>query len=267
MKKALNRILKIGALLLPALACLGFASPDQEAAFRKAQEAEYETVREAELKTEREAGREAADTMAEQFYITEITDGIFARIEGKSFKSSCTLPREELRYLHVLHKDKDGRTHEGEMIVNRHIAQDVLEILKALYENGYPIEKIRLVDEYGADDERSMADNNSSAFNFRNVSYSKTLSKHSLGMAVDINPLYNPYTKLVNGKRSIEPANGAPYLDRDAAFDYKLVKGDLCYRLFTEHGFTWGGEWTNSKDYQHFEIPSDVIARLYPGAR
>lgn len=200
----------------------------------------------------------------EAFYISEITDDIFARIKGKSFKDDCTLPREDLRYLHVLHKDIDGNTHEGEMIVNKHIAEDVLDILRQLYENNYPIEKIRLVDEYNADDELSMEDNNSSSFNFRFISHTNRVSKHGLGLAVDINTLYNPYTKVVDGERIIEPVTGEPYLDRDASFDYKIDKDDLCYKLFREHGFEWGGEWTDRKDYQHFEMPDEKIAEWYP---
>ena len=155
----------------------------------------------------------------EAFYITEITDDIFARIKGKSFKDDCTLPREDLRYLHVLHKDKDGTTHEGEMIVNKHIAEDVLSILQELYKNNYPIEKMRLIDEYNADDELSMEDNNSSSFNFRFISHTTRISKHGLGLAVDINTLYNPYTKVVDGERIVEPVTGEPYLDREASFD------------------------------------------------
>lgn len=198
------------------------------------------------------------------FYITEITDEIFARIKGKSFKDNCTVPREDLRYLHVLHKDLDGNTHEGEMIVNYHIAEDVLDILKTLYEADYPIERIRLVDEYDADDETSMRDNNSSSFNFRFISHTTRVSKHGLGLAVDINTLYNPYTKVVDGERIIEPATGEPYLDRTADFPYKIDENDLCYKLFIEKGFEWGGSWTDRKDYQHFEIPTDVINEWYP---
>ena len=200
----------------------------------------------------------------DSFYITEITDEIFDRIYGKSFKEDCTLPREELRYLHVLHRDLDGNIHEGEMIVNRHIAEDVLEILRQLYEADYPIERIRLVDEYDADDEASMEDNNSSAFNFRFISHTTRVSKHGLGLAVDINTLYNPYTKIVHGERMIEPINGEPYLDRDADFPYKIDESDLCYKLFIEHGFEWGGAWEDRKDYQHFEIPDGMIAEWYP---
>ncbi len=198
------------------------------------------------------------------FFITRINDELFKRIKGKSFKDNCTVPKEDLRYLHVLHKDLDGNTHEGEMIVNYHIAEDVLDILRKLYEADYPIEKIRLVDEYDADDETSMRDNNSSSFNFRFISHTTRVSKHGLGLAVDINTLYNPYTKVVDGERIIEPATAEAYLDRNADFPYKIDENDLCYKLFIEKGFEWGGSWTDRKDYQHFEIPTDKIAEWYP---
>ena len=222
------------------------------------------SVSEAEPAAESESGKESEMTKIDKdFYITGITDEIFDRMKGKSFKDDCTVPREDLRYLHVLHKNIDGDVLEGEMVVNKYIAEDVLEILKELYENDYPIERMVLIDEYDADDEASMEDNNSSSFNFRLISHTNRVSKHGLGMAVDINTLYNPYTKVADGKRIIEPITGEPYLDRDASFPYKIEKGDLCYKLFTEHGFVWGGDWTNRKDYQHFEIPESVIEKLY----
>ena len=139
------------------------------------------------------------------------------------------------------------------MGINKDIADDVLEIFKELYESGYQIEKVRLVDEYDADDESSMSDNNSSAFNFRFISHTTKISKHGMGMAVDINTLYNPYVKTVDGELSIEPANAADYVERSRDFSHKIDHDDLCYKLFTEHGFEWGGDWTHSKDYQHFE--------------
>ena len=212
------------------------------------------------------AAEEAAVPEAgdDPFYILPISDELFARIWGKSFKEDCTLPREDLRYLHVLHRDLEGNEHEGEMIVNVHIAGDVLDILKKLYEADYPIEKIRLIDEYGADDELSMEDNNSSSFNFRFISHTTRISKHGLGLAVDINTLYNPYTKIVDGERIVEPVTAEAYLDREADFPYKIDEDDLCYRLFIEKGFEWGGSWEDRKDYQHFEIPTAQIAVWYP---
>lgn len=236
-----------------------------------------ETVEEEETEPGAAAGDEAEvpDTAAESeaavpdageaFYMTEISDALFARMEGKTFKADCTLPREDLRYLHVLHVDEAGEVHEGEMVVNYHIAEDVLEILRKLYEAGYPIERMRLMDEYDADDETAMRDNNSSCFNFRFISHTTRVSKHGLGLAVDINTLYNPYTRVADGVRIVEPATGEAYLDREADFPYKITEGDLCWQLFAEHGFIWGGSWKNRKDYQHFEVPTDVIRQWYPG--
>lgn len=189
-----------------------------------------------------------------EFYIEPIPDDIFEKMQGKSYKENCTVPREELRYLHILHVGFDNNTHEGELIVNKRIAEDVLDIFKELYKAGYQIEKVRLIDEYNAQDELSMRDNNSSAFNFRYISYSTTLSKHALGLAVDINTLYNPYIKQVDGRLNIEPANAVNYVDRSREFPHKIDHNDLCYRLFAKHGFEWGGDWEDSKDYQHFEI-------------
>ena len=150
------------------------------------------------------------------------------------------------------------------MICNVYIAYDLIDIFMKLYEAGYPIEKIRLVDEYNADDEISMRDNNSSSFNFRFISHTTKISKHGLGLAVDINTLYNPYIKEVNGKRILEPATAEEYVDRSKDFPYKIDTEDLCYKLFTAHGFEWGGNWENRKDYQHFEVPDAIVSILYP---
>ena len=201
----------------------------------------------------------------EGFKISKIDDKIFARIKGKSFKDDCTLPVEDLRYLNLLHKDIKGNTLQGEMICNVHIAKDLLKIFEKLYRSNYPIEKIRLMDEYDADDETAMRDNNSSCFNFRLVSHTTRVSKHGLGLAVDINTLYNPYHKVVDGEEIIEPATAKEYLDRTKIFPYKIEENDLCCKLFKEHGFNWGGNcWDNRQDYQHFELPDQRVEELYP---
>ena len=121
------------------------------------------------------------DEIESSFYIIEISDELFAKMQGKSFKADCTVPRTKLRYLHVLHKTLDGATKEGELVCNVKIADVLLGIFKDLYAANYPIEKIRLIDEYDADDEKSMSDNNSSCFNFRFISHTTTVSKHGAG--------------------------------------------------------------------------------------
>ena len=188
------------------------------------------------------------------FRVDTLSDEVFRRMVGKSYPKDCTVRRSDLRLLHVLHVDAEGHEHEGEMVCNKAIAQDLLHIFRRLYEARYPIERMRLIDDYDADDERSMTDNNTSCFCFRQIAGSKKLSKHSLGLAVDINPLYNPCVRqTAKGGTTIQPAAGRRYADRSKKSPYKIEKGDLCYRLFTEHGFTWGGSWRSVKDYQHFE--------------
>lgn len=198
----------------------------------------------------------------DSFYISEISDELFAKMYGKTFKTDCTVKREDLRYLHLLHIDFDGNTKEGEMVCNKLIANDLIEIFKELYDKKYQIEKIRLMDEYDADDETAMRDNNSSCFNFRFISHTTKVSKHGLGVAVDINTLYNPYIKIVDGQRVLEPATAEAYVDRTKDFPHKIDENDLACKLFIEHGFEWGGSWENVKDYQHFELPDEVVDKI-----
>ena len=188
------------------------------------------------------------------FKAEDINDALFQRIYKKSYKENCTIDRGDLRYLKVLHRNIHGEIMLGEIICNKVIAEDLLQIFRQLFDNAYPIERMVLIDNYDADDTKSMIDNNSSAFNFRFISGTTKLSNHSKGMAIDINPLYNPYVKQrTDGSLYVEPEEGRAYANRSNSFEYKIEKGDLCYRLFIEHGFTWGGEWTSLKDYQHFE--------------
>lgn len=191
---------------------------------------------------------------ADSFFICqEIPDTIFAFMQGRSYKDDCTVPRSDLRYLLFLHRNLDGQAVMGEMVVNRQIADDVLEIMQQLFNESYPIEQARLIDYYDADDEKSMAANNTSCFNWRVKTGSGNISKHAMGMAVDINPLYNPYYRFPSVDETIQPASAEPYMDRMWDFPYKIEEGDACHRLFTEHGFKWGGSWNSLRDYQHFE--------------
>lgn len=187
------------------------------------------------------------------FFISNISDDIYSRIYGKSYKADCTVPLEELRYIRILYVGFDEKTHIGELIVNKSIADDVKSIFYKLYKHNYQLEKVVLVDEYDADDDRSMADNNTSSFNYRIVEGTTHLSKHSYGLAIDINPRYNPYIHTLNGKTVCSPSNGSDYADRNKDFPHKINTSDYAYQLFTEYGFTWGGAWNSSKDYQHFQ--------------
>ena len=183
------------------------------------------------------------------FFEEEIDDDTFGRIDGLSFGRGCTTAREDLRLLHLLHRNFAGQTQTGEMICNKAVAGDLLAIFKELYAAEYPIEKIFLVDEFGADDLRSMAANNTSCFNFRTKPGMKQLSLHARGLAVVINPLYNPYVRGF----VIKPAEGAKYANRTRNCPYYIKSGDVCHKAFTRRGWSWGGAWRSSQDYQHFE--------------
>ena len=192
-------------------------------------------------------------TYQPDFYYESLSDSIKKRITGLSYKEDCTIPYEDLRYVRVLYTNFNGGTSTGELICNQAIAQDLVEIFYELYQSEYQIERIRLIDEYNADDLLSMEDNNTSCFNYRTVEGSTKLSKHALGLAIDVNPFFNPYITYENGEQKVSPADSEAYADRSKPFAYKIDENDLCYKLFTEHGFAWGGHWNSCKDYQHFQ--------------
>lgn len=191
-----------------------------------------------------------------QFYYAPLTNEQKTYITGCSYPdtdANLAITYDDLRYVHILHYDFDGNIAEGKLICNEYIANDLIEIFYELYLNEYQLERVTLIENYNGDDELSMADNNTSCFNYRVVAGSNKLSKHAYGLAVDINPLYNPYITYPNGTVNIAPAGSEAYADRTASFPYKIDEQDLCYKLFIDHGFTWGGAWNSSKDYQHFQ--------------
>lgn len=190
----------------------------------------------------------------EGFFYEPLSSDIKQRITGISYPSGCTIPYEDLRYLNVKYIGFDGNTSTGELICNKAIADSLLEIFYELYTANYPIGKIRLIDEYGGDDTLSMYDNNTSCFNYRVVEGTDHLSKHAQGLAIDINPYFNPYVTYPGGVRRVSPEPSEPYADRSSDFPGKISHEDLCFQLFQEHGFTWGGDWKTLKDYQHFQI-------------
>lgn len=201
------------------------------------------------------------DDEKELFYVSELTDEIKERITGISYPKDQTdmaISYEELSYVHVLYYDFHDQVKEGELICNQVISDDLLEIFEKLFDAKDQIESIRLIDEFGGDDEASMEADNTSCFNYRVVTGTKKMSNHAYGLAIDLNPFYNPYVTTRNGQVLIQPAGSEAYCDRDQKFAHKITHEDLAYQLFTEHGFTWGGDWKKSKDYQHFEYKKPV---------
>lgn len=210
----------------------------------------------------------------EGFYYEPLSEDLIKRITGISYpvaeadkdalaieavniaasSEDIQISYDDLCYVSVLYYNFHDVERAGELICNKAIAQDLVEIFYELYKSEYQIEQIRLIDEYSGDDTLSMQDNNTSCFNYRVVDGTSNLSKHALGLAIDVNPFYNPYIVYKNdGATYISPQGSETYADRSKDFAYKIDKNDLCYKLFKEHGFIWGGDWNSCKDYQHFQ--------------
>ena len=197
-------------------------------------------------------------TYSEGFYYEPLNDEMIDYITGVSYpvEGADEISVDDLRYIGIRYNDFNGIIQAGEMIANKSIARDLTEIFSELYEAGYQLEKVVLIDNYGGDDTASMSANNTSCFNYRVVEGSTSLSKHAYGLAIDINPFYNPYIVFgagEDGSDYISPAGSEIYADRTQDFPYKIGPDDLCYRLCKEHGFKWGGDWNSCKDYQHFQ--------------
>ncbi|MCZ0730063.1 M15 family metallopeptidase [Mycolicibacterium iranicum] len=171
---------------------------------------------------------------------------------GTSWRPGCPAGPDELMRVDLDFWGFDARTHRGSLVVHRDLTEEVIEVFDQLYQLRYPIDKMRTVENYpGADDELSMRDNNTSAFNCRAIPGSGSWSLHAYGRAIDINPKLNPYIPS-NGK--YEPANAGPWIDRTRTEPGMLHDADAAVRAFTDRGWRWGGHWTSPKDYQHFEI-------------
>jgi hypothetical protein len=167
-----------------------------------------------------------------------------------SWRAGCPVPLNDLRILRMTHLGFDGGVHAGELVVHEDHAGVVLGVFRALFESEFPIERMELVDEYEGDDDRSMAANNTSAFNCRPSTGSPgEWSQHSYGLAIDINPVQNPYVAK-NG--DVDPPKGAAYADRSTKAPGVIHRNDAVVQAFARIRWEWGGDWTSAKDYQHF---------------
>jgi len=170
---------------------------------------------------------------------------------GATWRPECPVAPTELRRIDLDYLGFDGSTHRGQLVVNEDVVDDVIAIFGDLKRLRYPIETMRTVDHYpGADDELSMRDNNTSAFNCRALGDGWSL--HAYGRAIDINPLVNPY---IDSTGDLQPTTAARYLDRGRDDLGLLHDGDAAVQVFTSRGWRWGGDWSNPIDYQHFERP------------
>lgn len=151
-----------------------------------------------------------------------------------------------LALVHIPYIDFEGKSQTGQLVIHHELCDEVEAIFAALYAAKFPIQKMIPITAYGWDDEASMVDNNTSAFNYRQIIGTDRLSNHSYGRAIDINPLQNPYFAY-DGK--VYPT-GAKY-EKEAPGT--IWADGLAAKIFKEYRWNWLGEREQNADYQHFE--------------
>ncbi len=218
----------------------------------------YETVMDIPAGKKVNADSVDMNNLPQYFMASEITDEVYQRINGKSYTENPNIGLEDLRYLKMLHYNYDHQIQVGEMIVNAQLADEVCSIFMELFQNEYEINSMYLVDNYWAGDGdstdyASIDVNNTSAFNYREQTGGGALSNHAYGCAIDINPMENPYVLYNGDTPTWSHSNADPYIDRTSGAEHMITHDDLCYQIFTKYGYSWGGDWSNPKDYQHFE--------------
>ena len=183
-------------------------------------------------------------------------------IQTRAWTKECPVSLDKLRLVRVDHYNFDGIVDQGQLIVHESKAEDALNIFKELFAIKFPIHQIKLIDEYNGSDELSMADNNSSCFNFRKIAGTDRFSIHSYGLAIDINPMQNPMITINKNSliSEVQPKEGTNYLNRTIQ---KKGMVESIVHIFKENGFTvWGGEWNDPIDYHHFQAgraPAEAI--------
>ena len=192
---------------------------------------------------------DASDTASGfSFEVAPIDGALRARMEPSSWREGCPVGLAELRYLTVAHWGFDGEVHHGELVVHASAVDALRSVFRDLFTAGFPIRRMRLVDDYGGDDYASIEDDNTSAFNCRPVTGSTDRwSRHAYGLAIDVNPLENPY---VSEGATSHPAS-VPYLERVPGPGV-IVEGGAAVAAFDSVGWEWGGRWAEPIDYQHF---------------
>jgi hypothetical protein len=180
---------------------------------------------------------------------SEIHGKVRDRIVGSSWREGCPVGLGKLRLLRLRHWGFDGEVHKGRLVVHRGHDTEVLHVMRRLFRKRFPIRRMKLIDAYGADDHRSMNADNTSGFNCRFVAGTNRWSMHAYGIAIDINPIENPY---VTSSGHASPPAGEQFKDRSQNAKGMVHRGDLVVRAFRRIGWKWGGNWDWPRDYQHF---------------
>ncbi len=181
------------------------------------------------------------------FTVSPINGSLAARMTPSSWRPGCPVPLSELRYLRLSYMDLGGVERIGEIVVNADSVDVTVALFEALWDDRFPVASLRLIDDFGGNDDASMAADNSSAFNCRTVGGTGSWSEHAFGRAIDLNPVQNPYVT----RSGVEPTAGGAYMDRTDVRPGMLVPGSAPLNVVDWVGWGWGGRWSSSKDYQH----------------
>lgn len=181
--------------------------------------------------------------------VQEIDFSIEARM-SQSWRPGCPVGLDQLRLVTLSHWNYQDAPATGELVVHADHVDDVVQVFEILYNERFPIERMELVDVFQGDDNLSMDANNTSAFNCREVANRPGVwSNHATGTAIDINPLVNPY---LSSSGQILPRQSAEFVDRSVQVKGGIYSGDVVTTAFADIGWGWGGDWSSSKDWQHF---------------
>lgn len=195
-------------------------------------------------------------TFADNFILPKFVSSIHPipistqhRMQKHTWNETCPVPLHDLVEVKLTYFGFDHKAHTGLLIVNKKLAEEVVEIFKKIYLHRFPIQQMELMESFNGDD-AAMNANNTSAFNCRYVTgESNIFSPHSYGCAIDINPLLNPYVK----DKIVLPAAGKKYSNRNHVYPSTITKNSFVYLEFKKHGWKWGGDWHHLHDYQHFQ--------------
>jgi len=170
---------------------------------------------------------------------------------SNSWREGCPVGLDQLRLITLNHWSYQGQVATGELVVHADWAEEIVTVFERLFDERFPIQRMELVDVHQGDDNLSMAANNTSAFNCREVAFRPGVwSNHATGTAIDINPLVNPYVSRSGDQ--ILPPEGAGFVDRSVRVQGGIYAGDVVTRAFADIGWGWGGDWASAKDWQHF---------------
>ena len=169
-------------------------------------------------------------------------------IARSTWKQGCPVAATDLSWIRLTFFGFDGRRHTGELLVNRSVADDLVEVFRTLYAEQIPIEEMRITRADELDAPPTGDGNNTGAFACRPTTGATSYSQHAYGLAIDVDPFQNPYVK----GDLVLPELASSYLDRDRLRPGMIEPDGAVVRAFAAIGWEWGGAWRTLKDYQHF---------------